>query len=158
MGKYQSHLKNLKGSENKFSVFKYGFTKLYKEGKDLLEVCLINSSDENLHELRKCSKDFYYITLSLSPIWKNIFEAFAKEIKRLSEVLGEVNDFCELTHYIQTLIDNPFDFSIAFDLIESRKQTLLSESFILGRKIYALDEDNFINLFKFYYLNYKKEL
>ena len=157
LNKYCSHLKKLKETQNKFNLLKAGFVKIYSEGKELLNICLINSSDDNLHEWRKCSKDYYYITLSLSPIWKPVFEPLAKEIKTLSDMLGQINDYYELSHYIQTLIDNPFDFTMIFDLIDSSRLKLLEDSYKLGKRIYAVSPEIFAEQFKAYYLCYKKD-
>lgn len=157
LNNFSGNLKRLKESQNKFGNIKFGFAKIYQEGKELLKVCSANPSSENLHEWRKSIKDFYYITLSLSPIWKPVYETYAKEIKIVSDNLGMINDYYELTHYIQTLVDNPFDFTVLLDLIEANRLKLLDDSLKLGKRIYAVSPEIFADQFKAYYQCYRKD-
>jgi CHAD domain-containing protein len=157
LDKYHNQLKKVEDSSNRFGNVKSGLINIYAEGKDLHSECLNNPTDEHLHEWRKSVKDLYYVYFSLIPLWKNVFNAYTKEIKTLSDLLGDVNDYFELNHYIQTLIDNPFDFSLLFDLIENNRQKLITTSYQLGNRIYANSPETFADQFKLYYSSYKKE-
>jgi CHAD domain-containing protein len=157
LGKYQTHLNKFNVDESRFGIIKAGLLNIYTEGQDLLNLCIKTPTDKNLHEWRKTTKDFYYITNSLSPIWKPVYTAYAKEIKALSDILGMVNDYFELNHYIQSLVDNPYDFSMLIDLIDTNRQKLITKAYQLGRRIYAIDSDSFIIQFKAYFLCFKKD-
>jgi CHAD domain-containing protein len=157
LDKYHNQLKKVEDSSNRFGNVKSGLINIYSEGKELHNECLKNPTDEHLHEWRKSVKDLYYVYFSLIPLWKNVFNAYTKEIKTLSDLLGDVNDYFELNHYIQTLIDNPFDFSLLFDLIENNRQKLITTSYQLGNRIYANSPETFADQFKLYYSSYKKE-
>lgn len=155
--KYNQHLNDIDISNNRFSKIKNGLIKIYSEGKDLQALCIHDPSNDNLHEWRKSVKEFYYIIYSFIPIWKPVFIAFTKEVKTLSDILGDVNDYFELEHYIKTLTDNPFDFTNLYQLIESSSKYLIEQADSLGYKIYSLDAESFGELFKAYYTSFKKE-
>lgn len=154
--KYLDHLSKLNIDEGRFGVMKAGLLNIYVEGQNLLNLCLKTPTHENLHEWRKSTKDFYYLTNSLSPIWKPVFQAYSKEIKLLTDLLGDVNDYFELNHYMQSLVDNPYDFTMLLDIIDTNRQNLISDAYQLGRKIYAMEPDSFASQFKAYYSAYKK--
>lgn len=154
--KYSQHLNDLDFSNSRFGKMKNGLIKIYSEGKDLQTLCTSEPGNDNLHEWRKSVKEFYYIMYSLIPVWKPVFIAFTKEVKTLSDILGDVNDYFELEHYIKTLTDNPFDFTNLYQLIESNSKYLIEEAYLLGNKIYSLEPESFGDQFKAYYSSFKK--
>jgi CHAD domain-containing protein len=155
--KYKSHLNNLKVNENRFGAIKNSLTRIYLDGISSLEIAIENPREKTLHELRKNIKDFYYCNLTLTPIWKTVLKSFTKELKALSEKLGELHDYYELYHYIQSFIDNPYDFSNILSLIESKQTDLLENSFQLGKKIFAESGEQFAERIKVYYKSFKRE-
>lgn len=157
LDKFADHLKKNCKSENRFGVIKSGLTKIYSEGFDLGKECTKKPTNENLHEWRKSIKDLYYVLFSLTPIWEPMFLAYTKELKLLSKKLGKINDYFELKHYIQTLVDSPFDFTNVIGFIETQHNKLLNDSYALGIKIYSISPEIFAELIKSYYLIFKKE-
>jgi hypothetical protein len=155
--KYQSQLKKIDDTSYRFANIKSGLIKIYSEGRDLYNLCVSDQNEDRLHEWRKSVKDFYYVSFSLVSIWENIFKPYNKEIKLLSDMLGDVNDYYELNHYIQSLVDNPYDFTLLFDLIENNRQKLINESYQIGSRIFTSEPESLGEQFKSYYLIFKKE-
>jgi len=155
--KYKSELNNLEINESRFAYIKAGITRVYSDGIGSFEIAIENPQEKSLHEWRKNVKDLYYCSLTLTPIWKPVLKSFTKELNVLSEMLGELHDFYELTHYIQSLIDNPYDFSNIFSLIENNQTDLIDKSFKLGKKIFAESGGQFSERIKTYYKSFKQE-
>lgn len=155
--KYKSELNNLEINESRFASIKAGITRVYSDGIGSFEIAIENPQEKTLHEWRKNVKDLYYCSLTLTPIWKPVLKSFTKELKVLSEILGDLHDFYELTHYIQSLIDNPYDFSNIFSLIENNQTHLMDNSFQLGKKIFAESGEQFSERIKAYYKSFKLE-
>ncbi|MFZ1518312.1 MAG: CHAD domain-containing protein [Ignavibacteriaceae bacterium] len=157
LGKYKTRLLHNEIDSNRFSNIKYGLYKIYSDGKKNFAMVINNPESEVLHDWRKNAKDLYYSLLSLTPLWKPVILGYTKEIKLLSDMLGELHDLYEFKLYIQSLIDNPFDFTSVIYFIESQNSSLLEESGSLGKKIYAEDEEQFSERIKKYYTGYKRE-
>lgn len=157
LNKYKNQLNNLKHKGSGFSTIKTGLLKFYSEGQHLLGDCIKAPTETNLHEWRKSCKEFYYISQTLVPIWKSFINAYVKESKKLSDTLGEIHDYFELKHYILSLIDNPYDFSMLLDYVESNQSILISSAYQIGNRIYSADPYELTKLFKDLYLIYKKE-
>lgn len=155
--KFKARLLHNQIDTNRFSSIKYGIFKIYSDGKKNLSMVIDNPESEVLHDWRKNTKDLYYPLLSLTPLWKSVISGYTKEIKLLSDILGELHDLYELKLYIQSLIDNPFDFTSVLYFIESQNPSLIEESVLLGRKIYAENEEQFSERIKKYYTGYKRE-
>jgi len=155
--KYKSHLKNLDINESRFGSVKAGLTRIYSEANISMESSIVNPREETFHEWRKNSKELYYCCSILTPLWKPVLNSFTKEVKLLSDMLGELHDFYELTHYIQSLIDNPYDFSNIYGLIEIKQAGLINNIISLGKRIFAESDVQFSERIKSYYSSYKKE-
>ncbi len=155
--KYKSRLSHQEIKSNRFSKVKYGLHKIYSEGHKYLSLSIENPNAEILHDLRKSAKDLFYTLRSLIPLWEPVLSGYIKEIKLLSDMLGELHDQFELKLYIQSLIDNPFDFSSVILFIESQSESLLNQCITLGKKIYAETEDQFIERIKKYYVVYRRD-
>lgn len=155
--KYKSQLNNLKINETRFVSIKAGITRVYSAGIGSFEIAIENPQEKTLHEWRKNLKDLYYCSLTLTPIWKPVLKSLTKELKVLADMLGELHDFYELTHYIQSLIDNPYDFSNIYRLIENNQTDLMDSSFQLGKKIFAESSEQFSERIKAYYKSFKKD-
>jgi CHAD domain-containing protein len=155
--KYKEHLSHHEISSNRFSKVKYGLNKIYSEGHKNLLMSIENPDDKILHDFRKSTKDLFYSLRSLTPLWEPVLSGYTKEIKLLSDILGELHDLFELKLYIQSLIDNPNDFTSVIMFIESQSEVLLNQCIALGKKIYAESEDQFIERIKKYYTGYRRD-
>jgi CHAD domain-containing protein len=155
--KYKGRLSHQEINSNRFSAVKYGLNKIYSEGRKFLSLSIDDPKAETLHDLRKSTKDLFYSLRSLIPLWEPVLSGYTKEIKLLSDMLGELHDQFELKLYIQSLIDNPFDFSSVILFIESQSESLLNQCITLGKKIYAETEDQFTERIKRYYTVYRRD-
>jgi CHAD domain-containing protein len=155
--KYKGRLSHQEINSNRFSAVKYGLNKIYSEGRKFLTLSIDDPKTETLHDLRKSTKDLFYSLRSLIPLWEPVLSGYTKEIKLLSDILGELHDLFELKLYIQSLIDNPFDFSSVILFIESQSESLLNQCITLGKKIYAETDDQFTERLKKYYIGYRRD-
>jgi len=155
--KYKDRLARNEINSNRFSKIKYGLNKIYSEGHNNLSLSISNPDNEILHDFRKSTKDLFYALRSLTPLWEPVLSGYTKEIKLLSDILGELHDLFELKLYIQSLIDNPFNFTSVILFIESQSEALLNQCIALGKKIYAESDNQFIERIKKYYTGYRRD-
>lgn len=155
--KYKDRLARNEINSNRFSKIKYGLNKIYSEGHNNLSLSISNPDTEILHDFRKSTKDLFYALRSLTPLWEPVLSGYTKEIKLLSDILGELHDLFELKLYIQSLIDNPFNFTSVILFIESQSEALLNQCIALGKKIYAESDNQFIERIKKYYTGYRRD-
>jgi CHAD domain-containing protein len=98
-------------------------------------------SVEDLHEWRKRVKDLWYHTRLLKPIWPDLLEATAEEAHRLSELLGDDHDLAVLRERLTTdelfTTGLPADLGPLIDVIDARREELLDEARLVGRRLYA---------------------
>jgi CHAD domain-containing protein len=114
-------------------AYSLGAKELPRDGK--------RPSIEELHEWRKRVKDLWYHTRLLKPLWPEVLEATAEQAHTLSELLGDDHDLALLR---ARLTDDPaFASGLPADLepliavIDSRREELLAEARLVGRRLYA---------------------
>jgi CHAD domain-containing protein len=78
------------------SVLAPGFDRIYKRGRRALKSARRDSSDENLHELRKRAKDLWHAAQVLRPTSPKRMKRLARRAHRLSDLLGDDHDLAVL--------------------------------------------------------------
>ena len=73
-----------------------GFERIYRRGRKAYRRALKEPSTENLHELRKRSKDLWYAGQVVRPASPKRLKAISKDAKELSELIGEEHDLALL--------------------------------------------------------------
>lgn len=149
--KYKEAIKDVKPDAKNFSLFKKELRRIYNEGRSYINVLRLESNDKNLFKLSKVVKDFYFIISTLTPVWEILFDIYVNEIKSFSDSLSKVTGLYKLKNYIQSLIDNPFDFSEIITLIDKNLTTEIEKLTNRGELIYSTPPDIFaIHLKSFY--------
>jgi len=73
-----------------------GFKRIYSRGRKAYSRAEKNANPENLHELRKRVKDYWYQVRLLESIWQNGSKSPEKELRELQEWLGEAHNLAVL--------------------------------------------------------------
>jgi hypothetical protein len=154
---YKSRISQMFFDELRFRNIKEELKKIYADSLKYFDLSIKTKNENELHEWRKNVKDLYYCFFSLTPLWKPVISVFTKELKTLSDLLGDLHDLFELKIYIQSLIDNPFDFTEIISVIELNQVEIIEKSISLGKRLFAEDEEQFALRIKSYFSVFKKE-
>lgn len=124
-----------------------GLLEVYCNGIALYRESLKNPSNTNLHDLRKRTKDLYYLFLELTPLQHAYFSKLQKKYKMLSDLLGEIHDHYAFAEYIQR---GEFRYSERLakkllDRIEQRIQNRQSKCFSLCDELYSVTPAQLFN-------------
>lgn len=154
--KYKESVKDVKSDSKNFSLFKKELRRIYDDGRNYLSVLSLESNDKNLFELSKAVNNFHFIIGTLTPVWEILFDIYGTEIKLLSDSLRKISSLYKLKNYIQSLIDNPFDFSEIITLIDKNLTIEIEISANRGGRIYSTPSDIFAIHLKSFYSVFKK--
>lgn len=139
-------------SSNDFSSIKPGLKRVYKRGRNAIEVLEENPDSADFHEFRKRVKYLWYHTRILRALWKDQLKPFAKSLHTLSDLLGDDHDLFVLSEYLRNMDSlDEADFEKIERLINSKRKELQKKSIFLGRLIYAESTNNFIERIKIYW-------
>ena len=155
--KVQTNLNKSKLIKLRFATIKSGLEKIFSDASELLSISKKNPNESNLHEWRKSVKDLYHCISVLSPIKPKIYNGYAKQLKQLSDMLGELHDYFELQHYVESTDKQELDLELINAHIERSKSMLSKKSFSLGKKLLKDKPGTFGSRFKKYYSIYKSK-
>ena len=153
--KYKKLLKDNKSETINFTLFKKELKRIYCEGQEYLNLSKQEPTIENVREWSRSVKNFHFLISTLTPIWEILFDIYSNEIKTLSVSLEMIINLKELRYYIQSLIDNPHDFSNILYLIDDQIVAEVEKSIIHGDLIYSLAPDTFALHLKSFYSIFK---
>jgi CHAD domain-containing protein len=105
-----------------------GFRRIYRRARRAYRRAQRDPAVENLHELRKRTKDVWYCTQILRPASPNRMKRLARSAHELSDLIGQEHDLAILADRVQA---DPLA-----RLIESRREGLLRELLPLGQRLY----------------------
>jgi CHAD domain-containing protein len=115
-----------------------GLERSYRRGRRAMRGAERRRSLERMHGWRKRVKDLWYQERLLAPVCGPAIRGQAKDLHRLSDLLGDDHDLGVLR---RRLTDDPVHVAADLDgivgLIEHRQAELQGEAFSLGTRIYA---------------------
>lgn len=123
-----------------FDAVRGGVKKVYKRGRKALAHACDQPNDEAFHDWRKRVKYHWCHTRLLRNVWKEPMNARRRELKALSDQLGDDHD---LALFIALLRDAGNSFSdgatrrVLLALADRRRGELLGAAIKLGRRVYA---------------------
>lgn len=126
--------------EDGFELIVEGFANTYQHGRRALKRAYREPKPENFHEWRKQVKYHWFQIRLLKNLWPELLEARSKELKKLSESLGDDHDLTVLENY---LLEKPDKFGSekmidAFiGLLRQRQEHLREAARPLGRRLFA---------------------
>lgn len=157
LNRFRTNLDKSKLVKLRFTTIKNGLEKIYSDASELLTISKKNPNESNLHEWRKSVKDLYHCISVLSPIKPKIYDRYAIELKQLSDLLGELHDYFELQHYVESKNKEEIDLELISAHIDKSKSALRKKSFRLGKKLFKDKPGTFGSRFKKYYSIYKSK-
>lgn len=123
-----------------FSTIEPGLERVYRQGRAAMELALVDPTDEHLHEWRKRVKDHWYHVRLLRNVWPKVMDAYGKEMKALSDALGNDHDLAVVAPVMRAEPESfggvePVEGILA--LGARRRGEFQAHARTLGRRIYA---------------------
>lgn len=109
-----------------------GFRRIYRRARRAYRRAHKDPSAENLHELRKRTKDLWYSAQILRPAAPKRMKRLSRRAHDLSDLIGEEHDLAILAERVS---DGPAVGDLT-DLIERRRAALRRQLFPLGRRLF----------------------
>lgn len=123
-----------------FSDLAAGAARCYRRGEARLRDAQRGPSIDVLHEWRKRVKDYWYHTCLLRGVWTGVMTAWQRELKTLSDCLGDDHDLMVLR---SALLAEPERYggedrlTVPLMCMGQRQEELRAEAFRLGRRLYS---------------------
>ncbi|HEY2769507.1 MAG TPA: CHAD domain-containing protein [Solirubrobacteraceae bacterium] len=121
-----------------WTAIESGLLRSYRRGRAAFRRARASGATEELHEWRKRVKDLWYHERLLAPACGPAVRGHAKDLDRLSDLLGDDHDLAVLEH--ELTVDGS---SVAVDLeavrgvIDHRRAELQTEATRIGERVYA---------------------
>lgn len=141
-----------------FAAIEAGLKRSYKRGQQAMAAAYQEpQSPELFHEWRKRTKDLWYQTLVLAPIWPAVMPSVAEQIHILSEILGNAHDLAVLHQTISQLTELETDsIPELLKLIADEQAASEQSAETLGNLIYAESAAAFVKRFAAYWLVWRQ--
>jgi CHAD domain-containing protein len=144
-----------------FSTLRPGIKRAYKRGCRSLAQAVDQPTVENFHEWRKQVKCLWYQIRFLKPIWPEMMEPFADELKALGEYLSDDHDLALLRERVveqAKQLDDRTALEALVALIDQRRGELEVEATPLGARIYAEKPGAFADRVQAYWHAWRAEV
>jgi hypothetical protein len=105
-----------------------------------MRAALDEPTDAHFHEWRKRVKDHWYHVRLLRNLWPRVLDAYRREVKALSEALGDDHDLALLGPVVLGEPDafgDPAAVERFLEFLAIRRRELQDQARLLGRRIYA---------------------
>ena len=152
--KVQSRVSGWELEPGAWKAVQAGVRRAYKQAGQAMALAFRESSDENLHEWRKRTKDLRYQLELLRPLWPDMMDTAAGQANKLTELLGDDHDLAVL----RGLLDGDFQKAVPREaaetlrvLIDRRRNGLQAEARSLGEKLFAESTEQFAGRIKTYW-------
>ncbi len=124
---------------NDFRAFEGGLFRMYRQGKQYLSDVRKNPSPNQLHDLRKRLKYFWYQIEILQPIFPGPMKAYAGTLEKIAENLGDYHDLQVLQEFLSelTIIPDPQVKETLQEACLARKSMLLYNIWTMAEMAYS---------------------
>jgi CHAD domain-containing protein len=112
-----------------------GFRRVYRRARRAYRRAERDPTVENLHELRKRTKDVWYCCQILRPASPKRMKPLARDAHKLSDLIGEEHDLAILAERVEEIPDQP-DTRELLGVIRRRREKLLGELLALGQRLF----------------------
>jgi CHAD domain-containing protein len=121
------------------SSLERGFLRAYRRARRAARLASESARSEDLHELRKCAKDYWYQLEFLAERWPHAVPRRIASARRLTELLGDAHD---LAVYRQALSGAPADWNpkaaeLFAALADQRARRLHDEAIGMADEVFA---------------------
>lgn len=144
-----------------FSALGPGVERAYKRGHRSLADATEQPSVESFHEWRKQVKCLWYQIRLLKPLWPEVLEPLADELKTLGEYLSDDHDLAILRQRLLEQaehLDNRTALETLVALIDQRRGELQIEAKYLGVRMYADKPGAFVGRLQTYWQTWRAEV
>jgi CHAD domain-containing protein len=115
-----------------------GLARSYARGRAGMGAVDEDPTVELRHDWRKRVKDLWYQERLVADAWEPVLTAYAEEAHVLSELLGDDHDLAVLHDAITSgRVQAGPEADAILELVERRRDELLRDGLVLGRRIYA---------------------
>ncbi len=137
--KISRRARDLKVKADGWTAIRSGLRESYSRGREAFEVALKETSPENLHQWRKHVQDLWHQLRLLCPIRPENLRAAVKEMKTLSQYLGDYHDLVMLRRFVSRRCARtcPGEVRLLNEIIELHQKELRSAALALGSGFYA---------------------
>lgn len=137
--KVNRRVKGLKIKADGWPAIQPGLQKSYRRGREALGAALKDASPENLHQWRKHVQDLWHQLRLLCPACPESLKAAARQMKTLSQYLGDDHDLVMLNEFASRRCarTDPEEVKLLNRMIKLRQKELRSAALALGAHFYA---------------------
>jgi len=131
-----------------FDALAPGLARIYRQSAEALETARASQAADDYHELRKRVKDQRCHTRLLRPVWPQTMKTRDKELKRLTDLLGNEHDLSVLLERLLGESREPSGQSarfLVFELIEEARSDAREELDLLAGRLFAEPPAVFVN-------------
>jgi CHAD domain-containing protein len=122
-----------------------GLRRSYTDGRKAFSRAQSRQSIEGLHTWRKRVKDLWYQQRLLASVGGPVVAGQVKDAHRLADLLGDDHDLAVLREALtQGQVHAPVDLEAVVGLIDHRRETLQTDAFYVGARVYAEKPQAFI--------------
>ncbi|HEY9150867.1 MAG TPA: CHAD domain-containing protein [Gammaproteobacteria bacterium] len=124
----------------RFEALGAGLQRTHARGRKALRKTRKSPTDARFHAWRKRVKDHWYHSRLLVDVWPGLMKPYAKEMKRLSDLLGDDHDLAMFHQRLRELPGGTLPEPVVEALqrsIEHRRDVLRSEAYRVGDRVYA---------------------
>ena len=142
------------GIRDSYSALAPGLGKTYDLGRHKMVIAYRRGGPGDFHEWRKRVKDMRHQMEFLSPLWPEVVVGMAMTLERLGNILGDDNDLAELSLLLSSrpdLCPEPRERSLLRALATQRRTELQLAAEILGRRVYAEQQESLSSRFAEYW-------
>jgi CHAD domain-containing protein len=125
-------------------ILLHGLSLTRRNGRAAMRIARREPDAESFHQWRKRTKDLWYQSRLLSPIWPELMKPLTQAADFLGESLGQHHDLSVLAEQAKKLHPNPALSHVRADLthrITEAQTAIASTAFPLGARLFAGDAD-----------------
>jgi CHAD domain-containing protein len=123
-----------------FAAVGRGLKRSYRDGRKAMREAWRHPDDAQFHEWRKRVKDHWYHSRLLQRMWPGLMQAHSRELKQLSDLLGDDHDLAVFRQTVARLPDGSLRTGTRRRILDQailRQNGLRREARYLGERIYA---------------------
>jgi CHAD domain-containing protein len=140
MAEGRDRLSTWRISDDGFDALAEGFALTYRRGRKAMRAACRDPGTETIHEWRKRAKYHWYHVRLLQGIWDAPMRAVRREIRTLSDLLGDDHDLAVLREIVLAEgegLGEPTVLETVVGLVDRRQVELRREAARLGGRLYA---------------------
>jgi CHAD domain-containing protein len=143
-----------------FRLMAPNLKRTYRRARQALKEAIHEPSIDHFHELRKEVKTLWYHTRLLQPIWPGLFKAYARELGRLGELLGDDHDFGVLAQLIESdrlVLRNEQSKKTLLQALQQERTQLQTQIYPLANRLLAEKAGEFVRRFRLHWKIWQAE-